>query len=85
MKVKRIIVHPTHVVQNAASFTHEVGVVREYELRKLVKRVREFFKAFEQFDFKNLSVPHIQTLVNSHELSVMTLLETTTKKLKNLK
>ena len=85
MKVKRIIVHPTYVEASAASFTHEVEAMREAELRKLVKQLREFFKSFESLNFKDLSMAHIQKLVDSHGLSVSSLLTGYSKNLKRLK
>ncbi|WP_429565635.1 helicase C-terminal domain-containing protein [Paraburkholderia sp. MM6662-R1] len=85
MKVKRIIVHPSNVVASAASFTHEVEAMRETELKRFVKQLREFFKSFEAFNFKDLSVVQLQKLVNMHGLSVPSLLTESTKKLKNLK
>jgi hypothetical protein len=50
-----------------------------------VKRIREFFKAFESLDFKDLSEQHIQRLVNTHKLSVTDLVTDYSKKLKNLR
>lgn len=85
MKVKRIIVHPSNTAQSAAAFTHNVEAVREAELKKLVKAVRGFFKSFEVLDFKNLSVPHIQTLINLHNIDVPSLLKEYSKKIRNLK
>jgi len=85
MKVKRIIVHPTNAEASAASFTHEVDAMREAELKKLVKGLREFFKSFESLNFKDLSMAHIQKLVDSHGLSVPSLLTDYSKKLKRLK
>lgn len=85
MKVKRIIVHPAGAVESAASFTHDVEGVREVELRKLVKKIREFFKSFEAFDFKDMSAVKIQKLIDSHGLSISSLLTDTTKKLRNIK
>jgi len=85
MKVKRIIVHPTHAEASAASFTHEVDAMRETELKKLVKRLREFFKSFESLNFKDLSMVHIQKLVDMHGLSISSLLTDYSKNLKKLK
>lgn len=85
LEAKRIIIHPSNLVPSAAAFTHDVEVMRESELRRLVKATREFFKSFESLNFKDLSVPHIQNLLNSHKLSVPNLLNDYTKKLKNLK
>jgi hypothetical protein len=85
MAVKRLIVHPAYVIASAASLTHECEVVRETELKRFVKHIREFFKAFESSDFNDLSVQHIQELVEAHGLSVQNILDDYWKKVKNLK
>jgi replicative superfamily II helicase len=85
MEVRRIIIHPAYVVPSAAAFTHEVGAMREGEMKRLVKSIREFFKSFEGVNFKDLSTAHIQKLVDAHRLSVAKLLTEYTKKLQNLK
>jgi hypothetical protein len=85
MDVKRIIVHPAYVVPSAAAFTHEVEVMGETELKRLVKRIQEFFKSFEGLNFQDLSTAHIQKLVDTHGLSIPKLLSGYTKKIKNLK
>lgn len=85
MKVKRIIVHPTHVEAHAASFTHEVEAMRERELRNLVKQLRSFFKSFEALNFEDLSSTHIQKLIDLHYLSIPSLLVKFSKKIKKLK
>jgi replicative superfamily II helicase len=85
MNVKRMIVHPAYVVPSAAAFTHEVEAMRESELKRFVRQIREFFKAFESLNFKDLSEQHIQRLVNTHRLSVSDLLSNYSKKLKNLR
>jgi len=83
--VRRIIVHPAHEVQSAASFTHDVEVTREPELRKLVRNVRSFFKSFEKQNLKDLSTSHIQSMLNAHGLGTDTLLKDYAKKPKDLK
>lgn len=83
--VKRLIVHPSNKVASAAAFTNEVKAVREAELRKLVKSVREFFKSFESLYFKDLSTDHIQKLVDSHHLAAPELITLYSKKLRDLK
>lgn len=45
--VSRLIIHPSNTLSVSAALTHEVGVVREAQLRKLVRSVKAFFKAFE--------------------------------------
>lgn len=85
MKVKRVIIHPANAVASAAAFTHDVEVMRQKELKLFIRSVKEFYKSFESLDFKDLSVAHIQKLVNTHKLAVPDLLSEYTKKLKNLK
>ena len=85
MGTKRIIVHPSNTVQSAAAFTHGVEVMREAELKKLVKSTREFFKSFESLNFKDLSTTHIQKMIDAHNLGVPELLTHYSKKLRNLK
>lgn len=85
MKTKRVIIHPANFVASAAAFTHDVEAMRETELKRFVKRIREFFKSFESLNFKDLSTTHIQKLVDAHGLSVDKLLSEYSKKLKNLK
>ena len=72
--VKRLIVHPSNRLQSAGAFTHEVEVVRESELRRLVKAVQAFFKSFEFLNFRDLSSIHTQGLINAHSLTVEDLL-----------
>lgn len=84
MKVTRITVHPSHVEASAASFTHEVEAMREVELKRLVKRLGEFYKSFESLDFNDLSTGHIQKLVDAHSLSIPALQTGYTKKLKRV-
>jgi hypothetical protein len=85
MQVKRIIVHPSNTVQSAAAFTYEVEAMREAELKRLVKSVRDFFKSFEALNFKDFSLAEIQKLVDAHKLAVPDLLTGYSKKLRNLK
>ncbi len=85
MNVKHIIVHPSNTVQSAAAFTHEVEAMREPELRKFVKSVRDFFKFFESLNFKDLSTAYIQKMVDAHHLAVPDLLTRYSKKLRDLK
>lgn len=85
MKVKRLIIHPAGKIESAAAFTHEVEGVRESDLKRLVKASREFFKSFESQNLKDLSEAHIQTLLDSHHLSVSNLLSKYSRKLKDIK
>ncbi len=84
-KIKRVIIHPASSVASAAAFTHEVEVMRERELKRFVKSIRDFFKSFESLNLNDLSVSHIQKLINSHKIAVSDLLSDYTKKPKNMK
>ena len=84
MKVKRLIVHPGGSLQSAAALTHEVEVVREADLRKLVRAAREFFKSFEGKSFTDLSASHVQTLIDAHKLSVSDLFRIYSRRLRDL-
>jgi hypothetical protein len=85
LNVKRIIIHPSNIVPSSAGLTHEVEVMRATELKRFVKKVRDFFKSLESLNFKDLSTAHLQKLVDAHSLSVEKLLCDYTKKIKNLK
>jgi replicative superfamily II helicase len=85
MKVNRIMIHPTNKVSKSAAFTHDVEVMTDWELKKFVKCIREFFKAFETLNLKDLSIPHIQKLVNTYKLAVEDLLTSYTRKIKCVK
>lgn len=85
MKAKYLIIHPGSKVESAAAFTHPVEVLRGDSLRKLIKACRDFFKSFESQNFRDLSVGHIQSLINSHGLSIEKILSGYSGKLKDLK
>lgn len=85
LHVKRIIIHPANLVQTAAAFTHEVEGMRVAELTKFTKAVRAFFKSFAGQNFNDLSIPHVQKLVDDYHLSVPDLLTRYSKSLRQLK
>jgi replicative superfamily II helicase len=85
MHATRLIIHPAKRIESAAAFTHDVEGVTVSELRKLEKACREFFKAFEGQNFADLSVQHIQKMVNAHEISVDDLLTRYSRKLNDVK
>ena len=74
-KAIHIEVHPAHRVQSAAHFLVDVSAMREHDLKAFVKAVRAFFKSFERLDFKDLSLSHIQNLLDQHALGTKNLLE----------
>lgn len=84
LSAKRIIIHPANKEASAASFLHEVEVMRVAELKKLLKNVRNFFKSLQPLDFADLSVNHIQKNLDAHGLSIPSLLKDYSKKIKPL-
>ena len=74
-KAVHLEVHPAFRIQSAANFLVEVRVVREKELKGLTRAVRAFFKSFENLNFKDLSLPHIQNLLDAHALDVPNFLD----------
>ena len=82
--VERFIVHPSKRIQRAAALTHMVKVVGVAELQKLTKAIQNFFKSFESQDFQDLSVTHIQRLLNTHQLTVPELLSHYSTKIRAL-
>ncbi|MFZ6745963.1 DEAD/DEAH box helicase family protein [Undibacterium sp. JH2W] len=84
MTVQNVLIHPSNNLQSAAAFLQPVEVMRMNELKSFINRVKGFFKSFESQDFSTLSVPHIQQLIDHHELSSACLLSGLTKKVKNL-
>lgn len=83
--VRNIMIHPTNVLQSAASFLNPVEVMSQKELLQLVKRVRLFFKSFESQDFSSLSVSHLQQLSDRHSLGTDTFLNDVTKPVRDMK
>lgn len=71
---KYIEVHPASSVSSASSFRIPVGVMREKELTRFVRAIREFFKSFQASNFKDLSLPHIQNLLVQHGLDTENLM-----------
>jgi replicative superfamily II helicase len=84
---KFIEIHPASTVSSAASFRKPVGVMRENELNRFTRAVRQFFKSFEAHDFADLSLPHIQNLLTQHALDTENLVssESFVKKPRDLK
>lgn len=84
-KALHIEIHPAYQVQSAANFLIEVRVMREKELKGFVKAARKFFQSFERLNFNDLSLPHIQNLLQEHVLGVPDILDGSfTKKTSNM-
>jgi len=74
-KAKNIMVIPANRLANAAGFNEEVQIMRKTDLNRLTKNVRGFFAEFASSDFKDLSDEKVQSLLDTHHLSVDALLE----------
>jgi len=85
MDVTRLIIHPAKRIESAAAFTHVVEGVTEKGLTKFVQACRAFFKSFEGQNFADLSASHVDSLVNSHKLSVDDITKVYSRKLKDMK
>jgi hypothetical protein len=83
--VRRILIHPAGSVASAAAFTYETEVMREADLKRFIRAVRGFFKAFETLDFRSLSAAHTQSLINDHKLAVTDLFSLYAKKPRDLR
>ena len=90
MKAKRIIVHPASNVSSASAFSCSVEGVNQADLKRLVKACREFFNSFKDQEFKDLSIRHVQNMIEFHKITVDDLLVKSvsngySRKLKDLK
>lgn len=65
-----LMVIPTRKLESAASFLHPVEIMRKAELEQFVRQVRQFFQSMETMNLKDLSITQLQSLVDSHKLSV---------------
>ncbi|MDC8016231.1 DEAD/DEAH box helicase family protein [Tahibacter soli] len=81
---RKLIVHPSYKEGSAASFLHEVEAVRSAELSSLTAAISGFFKSFEGVDLADLSPAHVQSLLDSHKLTVGDFLSRFGKKIKRL-
>ena len=73
-KAKNVMVIPAGKLANGAGFNEEVQIMRKNELTKLTRNVRAFFAEFASADFKDLSDAKVQALLDTHHLSIDTLL-----------
>jgi hypothetical protein len=71
-----LMIHPARKIAKDAAFIadEQVLVMTKNSLRLLCNSVRKFFAEFKDKDFQNLSSKEIQSYIDSHRLSVDTLL-----------
>lgn len=74
-KAVHIEIHPAHQVQSAANFLVEVRAMREKELKAFTRAIRTFFQSFERINFNDLSLPHIQNLLQANAIDAGNLLD----------
>jgi len=66
--VENILVIPTHKIESAANFTHNVSVLKDFGLKKLKFNIGAFFDEFNGVDFHNLSSEWVQEKLVIHSL-----------------
>ncbi|WP_367104716.1 DEAD/DEAH box helicase family protein [uncultured Psychrobacter sp.] len=72
--VKRVLIIPTRQVSYHADFTHEVEIMKRWNLKKLRNNVKGFFKEFNKYKLDSLTNEKIQEFINAHNLDVDCLL-----------
>lgn len=75
LSVKRILIHPARALSSGSALSHQVSVMRVNNLKKLTDNIRAFFRSFSSTDIRDLSPTQIQSLVDSHKLSLNDLIE----------
>lgn len=65
-----IMIIPTKNLHKAGGFSQEVGILRKYNLKRLVLNVRNYFLSFREVDLKDISGDSIQELLNKHSLGI---------------
>jgi len=69
-KATAIMIIPTKKLGQGAAFSEDVMIMRQGKLNLFIKNVRDFFGEFRPLDLHDLSEEGVQSLVDSHELSV---------------
>ena len=74
MPVKRIMIIHTKKVNPATGFNFEVEIMKKNNLEKLTRNVESFYNEFQNLDLNDLSREIIQKFLDTHKLSVESLL-----------
>lgn len=69
-KVKNIMIIVTNKLDEKASFTHEVEIMKKNKISLLVKNILWFFKEFSKYDIKTLTDERIENAINQHNLRI---------------
>lgn len=72
--VKRILIIPTKQVSYHADFTHDVEIIKGWNLKKLRTNVKGFFKEFNKYKLDSITDEKIQEFINAHDLGIECLL-----------
>jgi t-SNARE complex subunit (syntaxin) len=74
-RATKALIIPTNRVGQAAGFLEEVQIMRDKELKRLLRQVRSFFNEFSNLDWNSLAEAKVQELVNLHRLTVKNIVE----------
>jgi replicative superfamily II helicase len=70
-QVLNIMIVPTNSLAKGAAFNEEVRIMREVELKKLVKATRAFFNDFKNYDLKSIADTQYSQAIKLHKLDVL--------------
>ncbi|OZC01465.1 DEAD/DEAH box helicase [Rubricoccus marinus] len=65
-----LMVHPTHQLESAGAFTHDVSVITKRGLRRLVEKVRAFFAEFSTSEPGSVTELRVQEWLDTHQLDI---------------
>lgn len=71
----KMLIIPTNHLGKAAGFLEQVQIMRDKELKTLLKQTKDFFNEFGNLDWKSLTEIKIQELINLHHLTVKNIIE----------
>jgi len=71
----KMLIIPTNHLGKAAGFLEEVQIMRDKELKSLLKQTKDFFNEFGNLDWNSLTEAKVQELVNLHRLTVKSIVE----------
>ena len=72
--VTRIMIIPARKVGNAAGFNEPVMLLRDRNLKILVRNIRAFFGEFRAVDLRDIAPRRVQELLGAHQLRIEDLL-----------
>lgn len=81
-EVKRVLIIPFNKISYAASFTHEVEIMRTSKLNLLKKNIKAFYKEFRTSRLESISEEQIQKLLETHDLTQKKLTDNYSEKYK---